>query len=76
VQHVVNEVEPPERAYEPVPHNKSGNTKLGTQCSYCDFKKHCWPQARKFLYSNGPIWMVDVVKEPSGSVFEDTEWNK
>jgi CRISPR/Cas system-associated exonuclease Cas4 (RecB family) len=76
VQHAVNEVEPPPRAFEPVPHNKSGNTKLGTQCSYCDFKKYCYPNARKFLYSNGPVWMVDVVKEPTGSVFEDTEWDK
>lgn len=73
-KHIVNEVEPPPRAYEPVPHNKSGNEKLPLPCSYCDFKATCWPEARKFLYSNGPVYLTKVVKEPSGNVFEDTEW--
>lgn len=55
---------PPDRAFSPVPEGKSGNTKLPVNCSYCDFKKACWPEARKFIYSTGPRWLVDVVREP------------
>jgi CRISPR/Cas system-associated exonuclease Cas4 (RecB family) len=73
-QHVVNEVEPPERAYEPVPHNKSGNMKLPTACSYCEYSRICWPEARKFLYSNGPVFLTKVEREPTGNVFEDKDW--
>jgi hypothetical protein len=73
-QHVVNEVEPPERAYEPVPHNKSGNMKLPVACSYCDYNRTCWPEARKFLYSNGPVFLTKVEREPTGNVFEDKDW--
>ena len=65
---------PPPRAYEPVPFNKSGNEKLPMPCSYCDHKKTCWPEARKFLYSNGPVYLTKIVKEPTGNVFEDKDW--
>jgi CRISPR/Cas system-associated exonuclease Cas4 (RecB family) len=61
---VCKDTHPPERPYEPVPMGKSGNMKLDTACSYCDFKRHCWPEARGFLYSNGPVWLTKVVKEP------------
>jgi hypothetical protein len=73
-QHVVNEVAPPERTYEPVPHNKSGNMKLPVACSYCDYNRTCWPEARKFLYSNGPVFLTKVEREPTGNVFEDKDW--
>ncbi len=33
----------PERAFEPQPEGKSGNLKLGVNCSYCEFKQTCWP---------------------------------
>jgi CRISPR/Cas system-associated exonuclease Cas4 (RecB family) len=57
---------PPARPFEPVPQSKtSPNTQLGTECRYCDFKQTCWPSARKFLYASGPIWLIDVVKEPN-----------
>lgn len=57
---------PPERAFEPVPQSKtSPNTQLALECRYCDFKQTCWPEARKFLYASGPVWLVDVVKEPN-----------
>ena len=49
----------------------SPNTKLSINCSYCEFKTTCWPEARKFLYSNGPVYLVDVVNEPK--VFEWTD---
>jgi len=55
----------PEERLPPVPQSStSSNTKLGTQCSYCEFKGVCYPEARKFLYSTGPVWLVDVVSEP------------
>lgn len=43
---------------------KSGNRKLSTQCSYCDYKKECWPNLRTFLYANGPKYLTKVVNEP------------
>jgi hypothetical protein len=64
----------PEDRIPPVPQSKtSKNTKLDMQCSYCEFKKVCWPEARVFLYSNGPVFLVDVVDEPR--VFEVTDGN-
>jgi len=63
---------PPERSYNPVPHNKSGNEKLGVSCSYCAFKKECWKDSndgkglRTFLYSTGPIFLTTVKREPNG----------
>ena len=55
---------PPDRCYDPVPEGKSGNMKLGVQCSYCPFKKACYPQLRTFLYSTGPVYLTEVVREP------------
>jgi len=55
----------PEDRIPPVPQSKtSENTVLSTTCGYCDFRKVCWPEARTFLYSTGPVYMVDVVNEP------------
>jgi len=48
-----------------VPQSKSSpNSKLPMMCSYCEFKKKCWPEARKFIYSTGPLYLVDVRSEP------------
>lgn len=49
---------------DPVPEGKSGNTKLCTTCSYCGFKETCYPEAKKFLYSKGPVWLVDIKRQP------------
>lgn len=55
----------PEDRIPPVPQSKtSSNTKLSTTCGYCDFRKVCWPEARTFLYSSGPEFLVEVVNEP------------
>lgn len=55
----------PEERIPPVPQSKSSqNTVLSTTCGYCEFRKVCWPEARTFLYSTGPVYMVDVVNEP------------
>lgn len=56
--------EPPSRAYAPVPDGKSGNLKLGVSCSYCDFKRTCYPELRTFIYSSGPTFLVETVREP------------
>jgi len=65
----------PDRSFEPVPQTKtSPNTKLDFQCSYCPFKADCWPEARKFIYSYGPQWLVEVETEPK--VMEDLDWRE
>lgn len=55
---------PPEKAFFPVEDGKSGNMKLGVNCSYCSFKKTCFPQLRKFLYSSGPRYLTRVERLP------------
>ena len=48
-----------------VPASKtSKNKKLCTSCSYCNYKKDCFPEMRTFLYSNGPEFLVEVVDVP------------
>jgi hypothetical protein len=61
---VVSQPDPPERCFEPEPMGKSGNMKLGLNCSYCEFKKICWPELRTFLYSSGPVYLTETVKVP------------
>lgn len=55
---------PPSRCYPDVPDGQSGNRKLDTVCSYCNFKNECWPELRTFLYSNGPRFLTKVEREP------------
>ena len=64
VKKLVEQPEPAEWCYQPIPDGKSGNSKLSTGCSYCQFKDHCYPNLRVFAYSYGPKYLVDVVKEP------------
>lgn len=64
LKEVVTQKEPPRQHYMPVPEGKSGNMKLGTECSYCAFKHECWPELRTFLYAAKPIFLTKVVKEP------------
>lgn len=64
VREVVAQKIPPERMPD-VPEGKSGNMKLDTICSYCEFRKHCWPDTRTFLYAGKPpMHLTKVVKEP------------
>lgn len=60
---MVQEAIPP-RCYEDEEDGKSGNRKLGTACSYCPFKRKCWPEMRTFLYSNGPRYLTKVARLP------------
>lgn len=64
VKEVVEQPEPPEVCYEPVPDGKSGNMKLPIGCSYCHFKHACYPDLRTFLYSTGPRFLTEVANEP------------
>lgn len=61
---MVKSDEIPDRAFSDVPDGKSGNMKLATNCSYCDFKKLCWPDLETYIYSNGPRFLTKVVREP------------
>ena len=54
----------PDLCYDSVEDGKSGNEKLSMECSYCQYKKSCWPELRTFLYYNGPKHLVKVVNEP------------
>lgn len=55
---------PPQRSFHAEPDGKSGNLKLGVACSYCPFKKECWPGLRTFLYSTGPRHLTWVSRTP------------
>ena len=55
----------PKERIDPVPQSKtSPNTKLSMPCSYCEYKKACWPEMRTFLYSYGPEFLIDVKNKP------------
>lgn len=60
---------PPPRDFAPEPFGKSGNEKLPVVCSYCPFKKLCYPHVRTFVYSTGPVYLTKVTREPD--VYED-----
>jgi hypothetical protein len=64
VKKLVEQPEPTEVCYEPLPDGKSGNLKLAIGCSYCQFKKHCYPELRVFNYSYAPKFLCKVVNEP------------
>lgn len=54
----------PPRGFSDEPDGKSGNRKLSVECSYCPFKKECWPGLQTFFYSNGPRFLTVVAKTP------------
>jgi hypothetical protein len=64
IKKMVEQEEPPEVCYEPIADGKSGNQKLAVGCSYCSYKKECWPSVRGFAYSSGPRYLVEVHNEP------------
>jgi hypothetical protein len=55
---------PPDREVCSVTVETNGNTALSSPCSYCSFKGSCHPGLRTFLYSSGPKFFTEVVKEP------------
>lgn len=64
-QNAISLASPPERGHAARPDGTSGNMALSTECSYCEWKGKCWPGLRKFLYSNGPRFLTEVVLTPS-----------
>jgi len=64
VKKLVEQPTPPDVCYEPIDDGKSGNQKLAVGCSYCAYKKECWPSVRAFAYSTGPRYLVEVHNEP------------
>lgn len=64
VKQMVLQPEPPEHCHQPKEDGKSGNMKLDIGCSYCSYKKNCWPDVRAFAYSSGPRYLVEVFNEP------------
>jgi len=65
VKKLVGLPEPETFCTDSVPDGKSGNIKLGIKCSYCQYKKHCYPEVRKFAYSYGPKFLITVENEPN-----------
>lgn len=70
LKEVIQRDEAPERCFEDLEDGKSGNRKLGVECSYCKFKEHCWSDSndgkglRTFIYANGPRFLTRVEREP------------
>lgn len=64
VREMLSKEEMPHCCCEPVPEGKSGNMKLPVLGSYCGWKKYCYPELRTYTYSNGPVYLTKVVREP------------
>ncbi len=62
----------PDRGFTDVAEGKSGNKKLGINCSYCAFKRDCWPGLRVFKYARGPVFLTSMVRPPRTD--DITEW--
>lgn len=56
---------PDEKCYSDEPMGKSGNRVLSKSCTFCPYKKKCWPNLRAFNYSSGIEYLTHVEKEPS-----------
>tara|TARA_R110000782_G_scaffold3228_2_gene11940 strand:- start:30653 stop:31519 length:867 start_codon:yes stop_codon:yes gene_type:complete len=73
IKEMVKQKVPPARGFEDVPQSKtSPNRKLGMECSYCEFKRVCWPGLKLYTYSHGPTYITKVVKELR--VEESDDW--
>jgi hypothetical protein len=53
----------PERCFEDEKSGESGNRKLGMVCSYCDYKKDCWP-GLKLVVDTRPVYMTNIARPP------------
>ena len=72
IKEMVKAKTPPERGFEDVPQSKtSPNMKLGMECSYCEFKKACWPGLKMFAYSHGPTYLTKIKKPLKVDEVED-----
>jgi hypothetical protein len=74
IKEMVTQKVPPERSFEDEPQSKtSPNMKLKMECSYCEFKRACWPGLKLYAYSHGPVYLTKVVKELR--VEESDDWS-
>ena len=73
VKKLVEEKDRPSLCHSPVEDGKSGNEKLASGCSYCQYKLHCYPDLRAFHYSTGPKFLTKVEREPN--TFKNPEIN-
>jgi hypothetical protein len=67
VEHVkksVRDEDRPSLCSVPIEDGKSGNMKLTSQCSYCQYKRHCYPEVRCFITGSGPKFLTNVVNTP------------
>lgn len=60
----------PERGFSDEEDGKSGNRKLGTNCSYCSRKWECWPGLRAFNYAGKPRFLTRVSRRPADHIQE------
>ena len=51
-------------SFEDEEDGKSGNRKLGMNCSYCAFKHTCWPGVQTIPYAQGPRYLTKIVRPP------------
>jgi len=71
IKKIVESDVPPGKCYEPIPDGKSGNFRLDTGCTYCNYKFDCWSDAndgkglRVFKYSTGKRYFTHVEKAPN-----------
>jgi len=64
VRDILSQPTPPARHYDDKPFQESGNRQLGFECSYCAFKRECWPGLRRFAFARAPVDLTVVVREP------------
>jgi hypothetical protein len=64
-QALVSDTPPEQRCYQDIPDGKSGNRCLDKGCSFCPYKKKCWPGLRAFNYATGIKYLTQVVKTPN-----------
>lgn len=61
---IVAQRSPPGCECRTIPQGASGNLQLDFKASYSPYKYCCFPFLRTFLYSNGPVDLVKVVRKP------------
>lgn len=55
---------PPDCTCRTIPMGLSGNIGLDIKASYSPFRHVCFPNLRTFLYSDGPRYLIKVVRTP------------
>lgn len=63
VKDALEKQNPPPRGFNDK-HDTHGNRILGLECSYCQFKYHCWPGLRTFVTPYGPKYFTKIVSQP------------